>query len=61
MANLTSKELSALGDQLSQEQVLVKKYRMYAQQMSDAQLKAKCEQIASEHQNHYNTLMTYLN
>ncbi len=61
MADLTSKELSALGDQLSQEQVLVKKYRMYAQQMSDAQLKAKCEQIASEHQNHYNTLMTYLN
>ncbi len=61
MADLTSKELSALGDQLSQEQVLVKKYRMYAQQMTDAQLKAKCEQIAAEHQNHYNTLMSYLN
>lgn len=61
MANLTSKELSALNDQLSQEQVLVKKYRMYAQQLTDQQLKTKCEQIATEHQNHYNTLMSYLN
>ncbi len=61
MADLTAKELSALTDQLSQEEVLVKKYRMYAQQLSDVQLKAKCEQIAAEHQNHYNTLMSYLN
>ncbi len=61
MANLTAKELAALDDQLAQEQVLIKKYRMYAQQLSDVQLKAKCEQIATEHQNHYNTLMSYLN
>lgn len=61
MANLTAKELAALDDQLAQEQVLIKKYRLYAQQLSDVQLKAKCEQIATEHQNHYNTLMSYLN
>jgi hypothetical protein len=61
MANLTAKELTALEEQLSQEQILVKKYHMYAAQISDMQLKAKCEQISSEHQNHYNKLMCHLN
>ena len=59
MPNLTSKELSAIEDQLAQEQLLVKKYRMYSQ--SATEIKTKCEQIASRHQNHYDKLFAHLN
>ncbi|MBQ2695723.1 MAG: spore coat protein [Clostridia bacterium] len=58
--NLTTKELMALEDQLENEQVLVKKYREFANKCQDGQLKAKCNQIADKHQQHFNTLMGYL-
>lgn len=58
--NLTNKELIALEDQLGYEQVLTKKYRAFAFECQDAQLKAKCNQIADKHQQHFNTLMGYL-
>ncbi|MGN1059065.1 MAG: spore coat protein [Clostridia bacterium] len=58
--NLTNKELIALEDQLGYEQVLTKKYRTFASECQDAQLKAKCNQIADKHQQHFNTLMGYL-
>ncbi len=61
MANLSSKELSAIEDQLGMEQILIKKYKMYAQQSTDPQLKTCCEQIASKHQNHFNALINQLN
>lgn len=61
MSNITSKELSALEDQLNYEQVLVKKYKTYSSQCTDPQLKTKCEQVASRHQEHFNRLMTHLN
>ncbi|NLB80805.1 MAG: spore coat protein [Clostridiaceae bacterium] len=60
MPNITTKELSALDDQLTMEQVLVKKYRTFANQCSDPQLRTKCNQIADRHQTHFNTLMNYL-
>ncbi|MDR2655255.1 MAG: spore coat protein [Oscillospiraceae bacterium] len=60
MANLTSKELTGLEDQLKQEENLTKKYRMYAYHCTDSQLKAKCEQMSSVHQNHYNSLLNLL-
>lgn len=58
---LTSKELSAIEDQLNMEQVLIKKYKLYASACTDQQLKTKCEQIAALHQNHYSTLLNQLN
>lgn len=61
MASLTSKELSAIEDQLNLEQVLVKKFKMYAQNASDPQLKTQCEQIAAKHQIHYTRLLQELN
>lgn len=61
MANLTAKELTAIEDQLGIEQNLIKKYNMYAGTSTDACIKTKCEQIASQHQNHYNTLLNHLN
>lgn len=61
MPNLTSKELSAIEDQLTMEQTLIKKYQLYATQTSDPQLKTKCEQISAKHQNHYTRLLSQLN
>lgn len=61
MATLSAKELDALSDELSCEQILIKKYKSYAQMTQDPQLKTACEQMASQHQNHYNTLMGHLN
>lgn len=58
--NLTDKELLALEEQLTHEQVLVKKYRMFSGSCQDAQLKAVCNRIADKHQQHFNTLMGYL-
>ncbi len=61
MANLTAKELSAIEDQLNCEQNLIKKYKAYAQTASDPQIKSTCEQIATQHKQHFDTLMGYLN
>ena len=61
MANLTSKELTAIEDQLSMEQLLIKKYKSCAGMTNDPQIKQKCEQIASRHQEHYQKLLGHLN
>ena len=60
MANLSAKELSAIEDLLTAEQCLVKKYKMYADQCTDPQIRTKCEQIAAKHQNHFTRLMSQL-
>lgn len=61
MAQLTAKELSAIEDQLNAEKLLVTKYKAYSQICQDPQLKAKCEQMAGKHQNHYDRLLANLN
>ena len=60
MANLTSKELTALEDNLGMEQLLVAKYRSIAGTTTDPALKTKCEQIAHKHQEHYKRLLNLL-
>lgn len=60
MANLTSKELSALEDQLGFEQVCVVKYQAAAQETNEQALKTKFEQCANQHQQNFNTLLTFL-
>lgn len=61
MAQLTSKELSAIEDQLNIEQNLIAKYKNYAGQVSDPQLKSKCEQVGARHQTHFDRLYSHLN
>lgn len=61
MSKLTEKELSAIEDSLSAEQVVIKKYQTYAMLCNDPQLKSRCEEIAKKHQRHYDRLMSYLN
>ncbi len=58
--NITSKELSSIESQLEKEEMLVKKYRAFSSLCSDAQLKSTCNRIADKHQQHFNTLMGYL-
>lgn len=60
MASLTEKELMALEDQLNSEQLVIKKYKNYANSTNDAQIKVCCEQLAAEHKTHYDTLMGHL-
>ncbi len=60
MANLTSKELSAIEDQLNSEKLMITKFRSYAQMCTDPQIKQKCEQYAGKHQNHYERLLKCL-
>lgn len=60
MANLTSKELSALEDQIGQEQTLVQKYKAMANMCQDAQIKQSLNDFANKHQQHFNSLITFL-
>ena len=38
--NLTTKELTAIEEQLGQEQLLIQKFKMYAQMTQDQQLRS---------------------
>ncbi len=58
--NLTGKELTALKEQLSEEQLLVKKYETYSSQCADPQLGSCFQKIANEHQSHYDRLISHL-
>ncbi len=60
MPNLTSKELTAIEEQCSNEILLIGKYRAYAAQSTDQTLKAKWTRMAEKHQQHYATLMKHL-
>jgi ferritin len=60
LANLTATELSALEDQMSQEQTLVKKYQAMANLCNDTQIQQCLNDCANKHQQHFNSLMTFL-
>lgn len=59
--SLTSKELSAIEDELASEQTLICKMKAYSQMCTDQGLKQKCDDIAQKHQCHYDKLMNLLN
>lgn len=61
MANLSEKELSFLEDQLNAEQLLIKKFKAIAAEASDQEIKTCCDQIACKHQQHFDTMMGFLN
>jgi len=60
MANLTTKELSALEDQLNLERVLWCKYQDAAQQSADAALQAQFQGYAQQHKTNYSNLLNFL-
>lgn len=60
MANLTTKELSALEDQLGFEGMLCCKYQSAAQTSKEAELKTMYEGCAAQHKQNYEVLLGFL-
>ncbi len=60
MANLSAKELSLINDSLSDEELLVKKYNMLAEQSEDNETKMKFQEIANRHQSHFDQIYSLL-
>ena len=60
MANLTSKELAALSDQLDFEKVLCCKYQAAVQECTEPELKTSYQQNAQQHKQNYDCLLNYL-
>lgn len=60
MGQLSEKELSVLGDLLTDEELLVKKFKMLASQAQDPEVKQKFERISEQHQGHFNALYVHL-
>ena len=58
--DLTTKELTAIEEQLGQEQLMIQKFKMYAEMTQDQQLKTTCEQIAAKHEIHKHKLLNLL-
>ncbi len=58
--NLTEKEVSALGDLLGSEELLVKKFNMLAEITTDQEIRSKLQSIANKHQEHFNKLYSQL-
>lgn len=60
MTTLSEKELSSLHDLLSEEELLIKKFKMLAEQTTDQEIKNKFEEISNKHQGHFNALYSQL-
>ena len=60
MANLTTKELTAVWDQLNFEKTLCCKYQEAAQECTEEDLKPCFQQCADQHRQNYDCLLGYL-
>jgi len=60
MPNLTTKELSALEDQLGFEKMLCCKYQEAAKQTTQTELNSCYTQYAKQHKQNYETLLGFL-
>lgn len=60
MTTLSEKELSSLHDLLSEEELLIKKFKMLAEHTTDQEIKNKFEEISNKHQGHFNALYAQL-
>ncbi len=59
--SVTAKELSWIEDQLSLEQLMVKKYKIAENLTQDESLKSVLQNAGERHQKHYNKLLQHLN
>lgn len=60
MGNLSEKELSAVNDILSEEELAVKKFQMLAEKSEDPEIKNKMMEISKKHQGHFDFIYSYL-
>ena len=56
MAQLSEKELASIQELLSDEDLLVKKFKMLAEHATDENVKAKMLEISAKHQRHLKEL-----
>lgn len=61
MTSLSEKELSALGDLLADEALLVKKFQLLAEAAEDSTIKQQLMGVSQKHQSHFNRLYQQLN
>ena len=61
MTNLSEKELSAVQDILSEEDLLIKKFKNLSDQGQDQEIKNKLLNISERHQKHFNSIYSQLN
>ena len=57
---ISEKELSDLNDLLTEEELLIKKFKMLAERSTDEEVSAKFNQISEKHQGHFNSLYAQL-
>lgn len=60
MVNLSEKELSAVKDILSEEELAVKKFQLLAEKSEDPEIKDKMMEISNRHQGHFDLIYSYL-
>lgn len=60
MANLTTKELDALSDQLGLEKVMYCKYQSASEQCTDPNMKTSFQQYANRHKQNFDCLLSHL-
>lgn len=60
MANLTTKELDALSDQLNYERMMACKYAAAQEDCGDASLCDTFNRCAQNHRDNYNDLLNFL-
>ena len=60
MNQLSEKELMALNELLSDEELLVKKFQMLSEHSQDTEVKSKFTEIANKHQEHFKSLYAQL-
>lgn len=60
MADLSEKELSSIQDILSQEDLLIKKFKNLSDQCQDEEIKDKLMNISDQHQKHFNSIYAQL-
>ena len=58
---ISEKELSALNELLSEEELLIKKFQMLATHSTDEEVKQKFTAISNEHKEHFRSLYSQLN
>ncbi|MGI6128630.1 MAG: spore coat protein [bacterium] len=60
LQTFTDRELQSLQDQLSLEELAIKKMRSYEAQVQDQELQKVISSMREQHEGHYNTLMRHL-
>lgn len=60
MANLTDAELASVREALQAEKRLIEKCKSFANLTDDPTVRGLCEQIAAQHQTHYDTIFGVL-